>query len=174
MNSRWPGRQEWSRIGLEAVVLLVLGMLLGLTINYRVAMNVLSGEIAAPERGAPGEKTKDDAEPLPVPIALDEAREVLARGGVAVDARTAEAYRQGHIPDAVSLPLVDYDQHKKRFLADVDRDRTLVIYCSGYGCPDSFDLAMLLLEKGYRNVRLFEGGLPEWRDAGLPVEGEGS
>jgi rhodanese-related sulfurtransferase len=49
----------------------------------------------------------------------------------------------------------------------------LVIYCNGYGCPDSFDLGLRLIEAGYRDVRVFEGGLPEWRDAGLPViEGE--
>jgi 3-mercaptopyruvate sulfurtransferase SseA len=29
---------------------------------------------------------------------------------------------------------------------------------------------MLLLRAGYRDVRVFEGGLPQWRDAGLPVE----
>ncbi|NIQ98282.1 MAG: rhodanese-like domain-containing protein, partial [Desulfuromonadales bacterium] len=75
---------------------------------------------------------------------------------------------------AVSLPFVDYEQRKAEFFAAVDIHRTLVVYCSGYGCPDSFDLAVRLIEDGYRNVRLFEGGLPEWREAGLPVEGGGS
>jgi 3-mercaptopyruvate sulfurtransferase SseA len=46
----------------------------------------------------------------------------------------------------------------------------LVLYCSGYGCPDSFDLGIILLAEGYRDVRVFEGGFPEWADAGLPVE----
>ena len=45
----------------------------------------------------------------------------------------------------------------------------LVVYCSGYGCPDSFDLAMRLLAAGYRDVLVFEGGFPAWQDAGLPV-----
>jgi rhodanese-related sulfurtransferase len=48
-----------------------------------------------------------------------------------------------------------------------------VTYCSGFGCPDSFDLGMRLIETGYRDVRVFEGGYPEWRDAGLAVAGEG-
>jgi 3-mercaptopyruvate sulfurtransferase SseA len=32
---------------------------------------------------------------------------------------------------------------------------------------------MRLIETGYRDVRVFEGGYPEWRDAGLAVAGEG-
>lgn len=173
MSPDWPARQEWSRILLEAAVLFVLGVLLGLTLNYRVVMNVLSGEIAAPEP-APAVEKGEDAAPLPEPIALGEVRELLAQNALAVDARTGEAYRQAHIPDAVSLPLVDYGQRKDEFLDAVESGRTLIVYCSGYGCPDSFDLSVRLLEAGYRDVRLFEGGLPEWRDAGLPVEGGGA
>ena len=46
----------------------------------------------------------------------------------------------------------------------------MILYCSGYGCPDSFDLGQILLEEGFRDVRVYEGGMPEWRDQGLPVE----
>jgi len=49
---------------------------------------------------------------------------------------------------------------------------TLMLYCSGFGCPDSFDLGERLLAEGYLDVRVYEGGFPEWRDAGLPVEKE--
>jgi rhodanese-related sulfurtransferase len=52
----------------------------------------------------------------------------------------------------------------------VPEDRPLITYCNGYGCPDSYDLAVLLLEAGYRRVWVFEGGFPAWRDAGLPAK----
>ncbi len=55
------------------------------------------------------------------------------------------------------------------FLQKVAVEKTLVAYCNGYGCPDSFDLGLRLIREGYRDVRVYEGGLPEWRDAGLPV-----
>ena len=58
------------------------------------------------------------------------------------------------------------------FLARVAKDQVIITYCSGFGCPDSFDLGVLLIELGYQDVRVFEGGYPEWRDAGLPVAGE--
>ncbi len=56
------------------------------------------------------------------------------------------------------------------FQRTIPAGRTLITFCSGYGCPDSFDLAVLLQQAGYRDVRVFEGGFPQWRDAGLPVE----
>lgn len=173
MGTNWPSRQEWTRILLEATVLFILGVLLGLTVNYQVAMKVLTGEVAAPVSSSVSGEAEEAAQ-LPEPIALEEVRELLEQNALAVDARTREAYREAHIPEAVSLPFVDYNEHKDDFFAAVDRDRTLIVYCSGYGCPDSFDLGMRLLEDGYRDVRLFEGGLPEWRDAGLEVEGGGA
>jgi len=173
MGADWPSRQEWTRILLEATVLFILGVLLGLTVNYKVAMKVLTGEVAAPVYSSVSGEVEESAS-LPEPVGLEEARELLGQDALAVDARTREAYREAHIPGAVSLPFIDYDEHKDDFFGAVDRERTLIVYCSGYGCPDSFDLGMRLLEDGYRDVRLFEGGLPEWRDAGLEVEGGGA
>ncbi len=49
------------------------------------------------------------------------------------------------------------------------REQPLVVYCSGYDCHDSRDLATRLLAAGYRTVYVFEGGYPEWRDAGYPT-----
>ena len=56
------------------------------------------------------------------------------------------------------------------FKNQVPRETVLIAYCSGYGCPDSFDLGARLLAEGYHDVRVYEGGFPEWRDAHLPVE----
>jgi rhodanese-related sulfurtransferase len=72
----------------------------------------------------------------------------------------------------LSLPLVDIDAFLPDFLARAAKDQVIITYCSGFGCPDSFDLGVLLIELGYQDVRVFEGGYPEWRDAGLPVAGE--
>ena len=87
-----------------------------------------------------------------------------------IDARADEIYAEGHLPKAISLPLGEVDDLLKAFKRNVAREATLIIYCSGFGCPDSFDLGMRLIEEGYEDVRVYEGGFPEWRDAGLPVE----
>jgi len=160
-----PPRGAWRRLALECVVIVALGSVLGLSANVAVLRQVLSGdaaEVAAPPvtEGA-----------LPVPVMLDEVRELLGEGALAVDARTPEAYREGHLPGAVNLPLADAEHLLAAFAARNEVSRTLVVYCNGYGCPDSFDLAVLLQAHRFVEVRVFEGGFPAWRDAGLPVEG---
>jgi rhodanese-related sulfurtransferase len=107
-----------------------------------------------------------------MPALIDEVQQVRASGGLIIDARSPELFAMGSIDGALSLPMVDIDAVLPEFLADVAKDQLIITYCSGFGCPDSFDLGVLLIESGYQDVRVFEGGYPEWRDAGLPVAGE--
>ena len=79
-------------------------------------------------------------------------------------------YRAGHLAGAVALPLGEVAARLADFKLKVPTEQVLVIYCNGFGCPDSFELGVALLAAGYPRVRIFEGGFPEWRDAGRPLE----
>lgn len=162
-----PVSADTRRILLEAVVIFVLGVVLGLSFNYRLVMNAFGGAPAAP--ASTGDAPADIR--FPAPADLEEVRQLLGEGAVPVDARAREIYDEGHLPSARSLPLGEVAELIESFVEAVPADSVLLVYCSGYGCPDSFDLGVRLLSEGYRNVRVFEGGYPEWRDAGLPVEG---
>lgn len=157
------------RICLEACILVAFAALVGLTLNHQLVMDAFTGQLIAPPRPV-AEETVSVA--LPLPVLLDEVQQQLASGGLIIDARSPELYALGHIDGAVSLPLAEIETTLADFLSRIDRNQPLITYCSGFGCPDSFDLAELLIESGYRDVRVFEGGYPEWRDAGLPVAGE--
>lgn len=161
--TRLPG-SEWRRLLLEAAVILLVGAALGLSLNFPRIMDLL---------GEGGELPAGPAASYPVPASLEEVQELLRGGALAVDARAVELYRNGHLPGAVSFPLGEVEGEMAAFRARVPLEKTLVVYCSGYGCPDSFDLAIRLLNEGYRHVRIYEGGLPQWRDAGLPLDREG-
>jgi rhodanese-related sulfurtransferase len=157
---------EFKRIILEACVLVAFAALFGLTLNHQLVMDAFSGQLVP---------LRNDADvhiemQLPVPVLLDEVRHALASGGLVIDARSPELYAEGHIKGAVSLPLVEIDIALPDFIARTPRDKKIIAYCSGFGCPDSFDLGLLLIEEGYADVGVFEGGYPEWHDAGLPVE----
>lgn len=161
---------DLKRIGLEACVMIAFAGLFGLSLNYRLVINAFSGHLV-PQLGQVVEESVPTT--LPMPALLDEVQQVMASGGMIVDARSPELYAAGHIDGAVSLPMVEIEAKLPDFLTRVVKDQILVTYCSGFGCPDSFDLGIRLIEAGYREVRVFEGGYPEWRDAGLPVAGEG-
>jgi len=157
------------RILLEACVLIAFGALVGLTINYQLVLDAFAGRLVST-----AVETQEVAtgELLPMPVLLDEVAQVLENGGLAVDARNSDSYAEGHIAGAVSLPLAELDENElAAFIQQTPKTRILIVYCSGFGCPDSFDLGILLLEQGYADVRVFEGGYPEWRDAGYLVGG---
>lgn len=153
---------------IEVALIAALGVLAGLAVNHRTVLDAFAGKLAAPAPAAAAEERR-----LPQPVLLAESRELAGTGALLVDARDGALYADGHLPGARSLPFGEAEALLPEFRAQVAADRTLVLYCSGYGCPDSFDLGLLLLAEGYRDVRVFEGGFPEWRDAGLPVEGGG-
>lgn len=158
---------ELRRILLEACVLVACGVLVGLSVHHDAVLDAFTGSrLPSPPSSAVVER-------YPVPVLLDEVRDLLAAGALPVDARDPEAFAAGHLPGAVAVPLGDAATAIDRLLQETPPARTLVVYCSGYGCADSFDLALLLIDKGYLDVRVFEGGLPAWRDAGLAISGGG-
>lgn len=95
-----------------------------------------------------------------------ELRRLMDDGTVTLlDVRPELEYRQGHIAGARSVPV---DKLERR-LSELPRDREVVAYCRGPYCVYADEAAQLLREQGFA-VRRLEGGFPEWRAAGLPVE----
>lgn len=162
--------QSLRTVFVEAVLLVVCGGLLGLALNHRLVFDAFTGRLAPQLSTDP---VGSELTNFPMPVLLDEVRVLAAQDVVLVDARPPELYASGHIAGALSLPMLELDDAYPEFRSKVGRERTIVTYCSGYGCQDSFDLAMQLILDGYQDVRIYEGGFPEWQSAGLPVA-EGS
>jgi len=96
-----------------------------------------------------------------------ELMERLSDGSVVVlDVRPEEEYLAGHIPGALSVPV----DALEAALQTLPKDRELVAYCRGPYCVFSDEAVALLRAQGYRARRLRQG-LPDWRAAGMPVEG---
>jgi rhodanese-related sulfurtransferase len=100
-------------------------------------------------------------------IDIAELRRLVQEGQVTLlDVRPVLEYRQGHIPSARSIPVAELE----RRLAELPRDREVVAYCRGPYCVLSDEAAELLQRHGF-SARRLQQGFPEWRAAGLPVEG---
>ncbi|WP_321366064.1 rhodanese-like domain-containing protein [uncultured Desulfuromusa sp.] len=166
------------RIVLEAFILCVLSAAVGVSLNFKLIFNAFSGKVVSSTRFVSPVSEKNHSgisahsSAFPIPVALEELDDLLASGAVLIDARNAQAYKQEHLPGALSLPYADVDHHLIKFKQQVPLEQTLVTYCSGYGCSDSFTLGERLIQEGYVDVLVYEGGLPEWQSAGRPLAGE--
>jgi rhodanese-related sulfurtransferase len=83
---------------------------------------------------------------------------------IVLDVRPPDEYKAGHIPGALSVPVEQLGDR----LAELPRDADIVAYCRGPYCVFAHDAVRLLRANGRRAWRL-DGGLPEWKLAGLPV-----
>jgi rhodanese-related sulfurtransferase len=87
-----------------------------------------------------------------------------------IDVRTAAEYRAGHVAGARLIPL---DQLSAEALAanevsaGAGHEETLYLTCqSGLRAQQA---AERLIDAGYRNLALIEGGTEAWQKAGLPI-----
>ena len=107
---------------------------------------------------------KDKLEPIPAPELLARVRQGLV---TVLDVRPAEEYEAGHLPGAINVPLSELELR----LGSLPAGKEVVAYCRGPHCILSFDAVAMLRNQGLAARRL-DGGLPEWRQEGLPVERE--
>ncbi len=87
-----------------------------------------------------------------------------------IDARSLADYKAGHVPGARSLPFYELDTTREKALAGLPMDSPLVLYCEGIDCELSIFLGRELKKFGYTNLKIFYGGAPEWKNAGLRME----
>ena len=91
-------------------------------------------------------------------ITSDEAKKMIeTQKVIVVDVRTLEEYTEGHIPNAISIPLETIENEAEVKLKN--KDDLILVYCrSG---RRSREAALKLIEKGYTNVIDF-GGINDW------------
>jgi rhodanese-related sulfurtransferase len=91
---------------------------------------------------------------------------------ILVDARNRRQYREGHIPGAFSLDHYRPDETLAELLPAALAAEWVIVYCSGGDCEDSEFAAIFLRDAGVPGdrIRVYTGGLEEWRGAGLPIE----
>ena len=84
---------------------------------------------------------------------------------VLLDVRPAGEYKNGHIPDAINIPVGELSAKLKKLA----KHKEYIAYCRGPFCVFADEAITLLLKKGFKAQRLFEG-FPDWKLKGLPIE----
>ena len=146
----------------------------GLFVHYRVADDVVLQLLESLRRTAEarlaevdrlvesffGDRNSMDA------IGFDELKARMKAGSVIlVDVRPKEEYMAGHIAGAISIP---HDELEDR-LRELPKEQEVVAYCRGPYCVFA-DQAVATLKAKRRKALRLDGGLPEWKNAGLKVE----
>ncbi len=135
------------KIALMAIVGLisVLGISCGRTMNSKqVSLN--------------SKEVKNEKKAEYKKITSDEAKNIMStQKAIVVDVRSLEEYNEGHIPNAISVPLETIGNEAEAKLKN--KDDLILVYCrSG---RRSREAALRLIEKGYTNVIDF-GGIQDW------------
>jgi len=104
-------------------------------------------------------------------ITRENLREKIERGDdfVLVDALSPMSFAMMHLPGAINLTPGWVDNRARRRIPDLDTQ--IVVYCRNSDCDSSILVANRLIDLGYRNVRHYTGGMRDWMEAGLPLEG---
>jgi rhodanese-related sulfurtransferase len=96
-------------------------------------------------------------------VGTEEARALLASGGVLLDVREPDEWAAGHAPDATFVPLGTVPAR----IDELPRDRSIVVVCRSGG--RSARATEFLAAQGFDVVNL-SGGMKAWAEAGLQVE----
>ncbi len=163
-------RNTTRKLFLEMAAIVLVATVVGVIWNRGMLNGVWRGTTGGAAASVPASADRGG---LPLPAGLMQVKEMYAqREAVLVDARDELTFARGHIKGAVSLPVGQFEAKSGEFARKVPFKAAIVVYCNGYGCHDSMTVGKMLMSKGYRQVYVFEGGYPEWRDGGLPVEGQ--
>ena len=147
MKNRMEIKMKIKKIALMTIVGLisVLGISCGRTMNSK-QVSVDSKEVKEVKKAEYKKITSDEAKNI-----------MLTEKPIVVDVRSLEEYNEGHIPNAISVPLETIENEAETKLKN--KDDLILVYCrSG---RRSREAALRLIEKGYTNVIDF-GGIQDW------------
>jgi rhodanese-related sulfurtransferase len=93
-----------------------------------------------------------------------------------VDARPARKFKKGTIAGSVNIPDTKFmkkeNQAKYLKLLPQDKNAEIIVYCGGYHCIKSHNVANILVKDyGYKNIKVMAAGLPGWKKAGYSAKG---
>jgi rhodanese-related sulfurtransferase len=103
-------------------------------------------------------------------ISTQEARQLLdnERPVQIWNVLTDEWFKGENISGSRRVPLDKVGSEVRG--TNLPKNTEIVVYCGGPKCPLSRMAAEKLVKLGYQNVRAYEGGLEEWKAAGLSLE----
>lgn len=126
---------------------------------------ILGGCAATQQAAVPDQTAADDSwkfhDIVDAQFVAKYAKVPMQEDVMIIDSRPFKPkYVKGHIPMAVNIPNTQFD--KLAHMLPENKDALLVFYCGGVHCKLSHKSAYKAEALGYRNVKVFAAGYPEW------------
>jgi len=117
-----------------------------------------------------------------VRVSAEGVADLARKEAVLVDTRSQKEFDNERIRGALlasyvekSLKETNYDATKDDFSAlanlKLDKAKPVVFFCNGPECWKSYKASRAAVLGGYTQVYWFRGGMPEWREKRMPVDG---
>jgi len=99
-------------------------------------------------------------------VNVSEAKQMIETNPslVILDVRTLEEYNEGHIENAVLIPVSELESR----LDELDGEKDMLVYCRSGG--RSATASQILVDNGFANVYNMLGGITAWRNEGYWIE----
>lgn len=78
-----------------------------------------------------------------------------------IDTRANKKYLKETIPSSIQIEDDKFDEHFNR-IANTAKD--IIIFCKTFECQGSVNVAVKLKQKGFANIKIYKGGISQWRD----------
>jgi rhodanese-related sulfurtransferase len=141
----------------DFVVVIGISMVLAMIFNY------------SNPNGVPLFPEFPESSRIPV-ISPAAAMEEAQRGeALILDAMPDNFYQKRHIRGAVNMPLALFDIVYLMTFPKEDKEREIIVYGGTISKPYDLELANKLLLRGYRKVKILEGGVAAWEEKGYPI-----
>ncbi len=165
-------KSVFGKITQEACIVSIISIVFGLLVNHFSPAGIAlvgswdktEGVISANERNGVVVHEREIQN-------VDAVKKIYDQGNTLfLDARISEQYEEGHIHGSISLPVRQFDELIDTLFEKYPSSTPIITYCTGRECRDSHELAQLLLDAGYENVKVFSDGYPAWEKKEYPIE----
>jgi rhodanese-related sulfurtransferase len=164
MSRLWRQDLAWAGLILGASVLLGLGL------QWPLVQQSWRGELATRLEQAREQRRQEQFQGVKT-VSLAQAYALFQQGQVLfIDARPADEFAELHVSKAINIAPDMVAAGLAGKVADLARDRDIVVYCGQVSCDLALKVAEKLQALGFTRVVAYVGGFRAWDEAGYPAD----
>jgi rhodanese-related sulfurtransferase len=140
------------------------------------ALALFAACVASPARAAVTPEKLDGVQI----VDAAQVQQLQAKNVPIIDTRVAAEYADKTIKGAISVPYkeksaksIDFDRAQDSFdLAKLpaDKNAPVVFFCNSGECWKSYKASVVARDAGYKQIRWYRAGFPDWNAKGLPTQ----